>query len=622
MQLGVFQHGWWKPAGGRLGHTVIDLPIATHADGNAYAADVAARREVGAAGLGILEDHRAEVLLDNGGTGLGFLTGSQGPDNLDLLHERVRIPLCSHFVDPIVTAFQGLPWPVVWQCLKSTLWVKAVWDRTQAVELQRFGVPNVVHLPMAAPEHAYRTEPIEPQNAHPLVSFVGGQNTSYFLNGASVPTAGLLPGALAHALQTDLKQASFYDAYHDLHGFGAPVSSTDDLNSQVVKTAAYFNAKLFYNAVLSLRQRDRFVIFLKRKLGDLFRLIGPRWDRAYGLACEPPLSGVQAYLNHFRETAINLNLVNGNAESGLNMRHFEITAAGGFMLCYDQPELAQSFVPGKECAVFHSEEDLLEKIHHYLARPEERAAIAMAGQNRTLSEHLFHHRLEKLLAMLRPDGRTLPVEYSKGSLREDLPAVVSEPQVILDCGANIGQMAAAFRGLYPKAVIYSFEPVSSVFDQLKKRCAELGVYAVQKAVSDRDGRSTMHLTAGREAHSLLHFQEGNPCEQWTRVVGREEVEVCTLDRWCQENGIHPARVSILKLDLQGAELKALYGARRLLQTVQAVYVEVSFVALYKDAPLFPDIDAFLKECGYRRQAVYPSDQPHHWGDALYIKEST
>ncbi len=118
-------------------------------------------------------------------------------------------------------------------------------------------------------------------------------------------------------------------------------------------------------------QRDRFVIFLKRKLGDQFHLAGTGWDRAYGLPAAGPLPTVEEYFAHFREAAINLNLVNGNGETGLNMRHFEITAAGGFMLCYQQPELDKCFEVGKECITFRNEQDLLEKIRYYLGRPDD-----------------------------------------------------------------------------------------------------------------------------------------------------------------------------------------------------------------------------------------------------------
>ncbi len=117
----------------------------------------------------------------------------------------------------------------------------------------------------------------------------------------------------------------------------------------------------------------------------------------------------------------------------------------------------------------------------------------------------------------------------------------------------------------------------------------------------------------------MGYEDGNPCAKWTRIVGKEEVEVCTLDRWCEQAGVDPRKVGLLKLDVQGAELKALYGARKLLETTKLVYLEVSFVPIYKDCPLFDEIDRFMTECGYRRHAVYPSDQPHNWGDALYIK---
>ena len=621
MRLGIFDHGWWESASISQQYEIVRLPIAGNPDGNAYAADLAGRTANGTAVVTSLANRPVDLLLDNSGTGLGFVADGTSDDGLSLAHERAGRQLCSHFVDPLPTAFQGLPWPVTWQSLQSRSWVKAVWDRAHAVELQRFGVPSVVHLPMAAPNRCYNTDPLDPSCCQPIVSFVGGQNTTYFAANTNIPSRTLLPGTLAQAIQTDMRDVSFYDVYHDTYGLGEPVTDADDLDQRAAKASAYFNAKLYYHAALCLRQRDRFVIFLKRKLGDAFRLIGSRWRETYGFAAEPPLPTADAYFNHFRETAINLNLVNGNAETGLNMRHFEITAAGGFMLCYDHPELEQDFAVGEECVVFNSEADLLEKIRHYLSHPEERVAIALAGQRRTLSEHLYSHRLEKLVRLARsqPPTAQLPVEYSKTTWREDFHAVVPEPDVVLDCGANVGQMATGLRGLYPDATIYSFEPVASLFEELGKRCSELRVHAVKKAVGDRDGRAMINLTENREANSLLGYQEGNPCAQWTRVIGREEIEVCTLDRWCTANNIDPQRVDIIKLDVQGAELKALYGARGLLRTTKLVYLEVSFVPIYKDSPLLGEIEAFLTECGYRRHAIYPSDQPRNWGDALYVK---
>jgi len=618
MRIGTFNSGWWEAACGALSHQAVILPAPTAAEGGTYAADLSIRFRGGVALAERLGRQPVDLLLDNGGAGLGFVAGADGADDLRLAHEAAGRVLVSHLIDPVSTAFQGLDWRLLWQCLHSDTWVKAVWDRPQALELQRFGVRNVVHLPMAASNRPYEVTPVDPKQCRPIVSFVGGQNTSFFAPDRAAPTSALLAGALAHAVRADLPRLWFHDIYHDLYGLGALPTEGDDLDVRCGKALAYFNAKLFFNASLCIANRDRFVIFLSRRLGDRFQLVGAGWEKAYGLNTATPFPTTDAYLRHFRETAVNLNLVNGNAESGLNMRHFEITAAGGFMLCRRQPELEECFEIGKECAVFTDEADLLEKIEYYLAHPDERAAIALAGQRRTLAQHLYSHRLRTLLEMLQP--RRAPVELAATNFWDDLRSFVPHPDVILDCGANVGQMARAFRNAFPKADVYSFEPVSSVFDQLRGVCAEVGAHAIKKAVGDHDGPAVIHLTASPEANSLLGFQEGNPCARWTREVGEEAIEVCTLDRWCREAGIDPKRVDVIKLDVQGAELKALYGARKLLGTVKAVYLEVSFVPIYKDGPLFHEIDRFLGECGYRRHAAYPSDQPHHWGDALYIRE--
>ncbi|MEK6675405.1 MAG: FkbM family methyltransferase [Planctomycetota bacterium] len=619
MRIGLTNYGWWKEACQEEGHETISLPAAVGVDGNAHGATLASRTAMAAEWSSMLSDQPVENLLDHGGTGLSFLPSQQN-DSVDLFHERMGLPLVSQFVDPVTTSFQGLDWPVVWQCFQSNSWIKAIWDRAHANELQQFGVPGVVHVPMAAPVRTYDTNPLDLKQNRPVVSFVGGQNTNFFANGLQFPSAELLPGTLVSSIQADLPQVSFYDAYHDIYRLGDPPQPNDPTATRIAKIAAYYQAKLFFHAALCIRRRDRFVIFLKRKLQDLFQLVGRGWDTAYGLSTQPQFPSADAYFDHFRKTAINLNLVNGNAETGLNMRHFEITAAGGFMMCYDQPELADQFEIGKECAVFHSEKDLLDKIQYYLSHPQERVEIALAGQRRTLSQHLYTHRLRHILSLFQATpANPSRVEFSKTTWQEDSHALVPSPDIILDCGANKGQMAEGFRRLYPKAAIYSFEPVSSVFEELKVRCLPLGAHPIPLAVGDFDGRATIHLTASPEANSLLGYQEGNPCAKWTREVGEEQVTVCTLDGWCHNFGIDPRRIDIIKLDVQGAELKALYGASEVLQSAKLILLEVSFVKIYKDCPLFPEIDAFLTECGFRRHALYPSDQPHNWADALYAR---
>jgi hypothetical protein len=405
MRIGVFRNSWWAAAARARGIEVIELPFAPHPSNNAYASDLAARRLLGEQLYETLKDDPPDLLMDNGGTGLLFVPGKNGPNDVNLLHEALGIPLISHFIDPLITALQGLPWPVVWQSLYSTTWYKAIWDLGQVRELVRWSIPSVGHLPMAAPIREYPSEPLDPDAMTLNVSFVGGQNTSYYYPERCTRGPSLVPATVVQGVRSDLPQMTFADVYYDLYQWADPIHPNEPPTTQYKKSAEYFDKKIAYHAALALRNRDRFAIFLKKQLGDQFELHGTRWDTAYGLPCDPQLPSGDAYFDHFRHTAINLNLVNGNAETGLNMRHFEITAAGGFMLCYPQPELANHFEVGKECAVFTDERDLLRKIEYFLSHPEERLEIAAAGQRRTLENHLYLNRFDTALeAIGAPSG--------------------------------------------------------------------------------------------------------------------------------------------------------------------------------------------------------------------------
>src|SRR3990172_3012207 len=223
MTIGVFNHGWWKGACDTLSRESVTLPIAEHSSGNAYAADLGARIVNGEAVFSALCGSGVGLLVDNGGTGLGFARNKECADDLKLAHELAATPLCSHFIDPLMTTFQGLDWRVVWQSLQSRTWLKAVWDRAHARELQNFAVPNVIHLPMASPDRSYDTRPLDPSRCRPVVSFVGGQNTGYFTSNAPVPPSSLLAGPLTQAIRSDLRGVSFFDAYYDVFGIAEPV---------------------------------------------------------------------------------------------------------------------------------------------------------------------------------------------------------------------------------------------------------------------------------------------------------------------------------------------------------------------------------------------------------------
>ena len=78
--------------------------------------------------------------------------------------------------------------------------------------------------------------------------------------------------------------------------------------------------------------------------------------------------------------------------SQIKGRTFEVPGSGGFLLTEKVPYLEDFFVPGREIGVFTDTHDLVAQVGHWLAHPDERAAVAEAGHRRALAEHTYDHR--------------------------------------------------------------------------------------------------------------------------------------------------------------------------------------------------------------------------------------
>jgi len=101
-------------------------------------------------------------------------------------------------------------------------------------------------------------------------------------------------------------------------------------------------------------------------------------------------------------------------------------------------------------------------------------------------------------------------------------------------------------------------------------------------------------------------------------IERRQLKTITLNTLYENNNIHYDRYDFINLDIQGAELKALKGADKILPYIKAIYTEVSTKELYKNCVLLPELDEFLAKNGFKRIII--SMTHNYWGDALYIRE--
>lgn len=89
---------------------------------------------------------------------------------------------------------------------------------------------------------------------------------------------------------------------------------------------------------------------------------------------------------------------NTSIAGDVTMRIFEGTACGALVLTDSIANgLDQLFEIGREIVVYQDDADLLDKIAYYLAHDDEREQIARAGQQRTVKEHLYTHRVQQIL---------------------------------------------------------------------------------------------------------------------------------------------------------------------------------------------------------------------------------
>lgn len=129
---------------------------------------------------------------------------------------------------------------------------------------------------------------------------------------------------------------------------------------------------------------------------------------------------------------------------------------------------------------------------------------------------------------------------------------------VADVGAHIGMYTlAAAQVVGSKGKVLAFEPSPRNFALLSRNISFNNLHAVtvfNQAVSDKLGTVSLHLEAENTGDNRIY---GSP--QARKVV---TVTATTLDSVFTESSLN---ISVVKMDIQGAELQALKGATQLLK---------------------------------------------------------
>jgi spore maturation protein CgeB len=146
--------------------------------------------------------------------------------------------------------------------------------------------------------------------------------------------------------------------------------------------------------------RERFL----RELGGYpLRVWGGGWPRARDPQVRAMVAGGPVWgrekLCVYSGSTLSLNQHHPmNDIVGVNTRTFELAAAGACQVVDFKEDLATLFKPGEELVVYRDLADLKRQLDHYLAHPDEAAAVGANARRRALAEHTLRHRIEEIVA--------------------------------------------------------------------------------------------------------------------------------------------------------------------------------------------------------------------------------
>lgn len=158
-------------------------------------------------------------------------------------------------------------------------------------------------------------------------------------------------------------------------------------------------------------------------------------------------------------------------------------------------------------------------------------------------------------------------------------------------------------------------------DEKVNSCINRGIKNVYKAViSDNDDEDVVfNITNNIMSSSIFEFGTHSQHHPDVYVINKRIEKTVTLNTFYTNNNLYKYNINMWNFDIQGAELKALYGSGKLLENIDILYLEVNFEEIYKNCGLVSEIDKFLENFKFKR--IYTHRTQYNWGDAIYIKRN-
>lgn len=166
------------------------------------------------------------------------------------------------------------------------------------------------------------------------------------------------------------------------------------------------------------------------------------------------------------------------------------------------------------------------------------------------------------------------------------------PTNVLDVGANVGAWTGEMKGIFPDATYLMVEGNEQHRGRLQSVGAPFEISLVGKAPGNLTyyrRRNDAMGTGNSVYKENTQFYDENQYDKVTLAVRR-------LDDIAAKHSVGPFQ--LLKIDVQGAEVDAIQGATKILESVDVIYTECSLMNYNHGAPPFLDLYVLLDHFGF------------------------
>lgn len=177
-----------------------------------------------------------------------------------------------------------------------------------------------------------------------------------------------------------------------------------------------------------------------------------------------------------------------------------------------------------------------------------------------------------------------------------------EAKLVLDVGANVGDVTLAALKTYSGCRVICFEPVDATFEVLKQRLAPYAdrVTIFREALSSKNGQSEINITNFHGANSIMTQSKMHlSLNPHIREIGKQKISLARLDDISKQ--FPDQKIDIMKIDVEGHEYDVIMGGRDFISSnVDTIIAETS---LMRDSSWerqsIVDVFSLLGEMGFR-----------------------